>query len=184
MTRRLVVLMAALALALPVLAACDSGGSGEGAGAKPPAAATLPQPLPTFALAGFNGGPSVDLASLRGPMVINLWAVWCEACREEMPVLEKFSAQARGKVEVIGINTLETQPDEAPGLIADTGVTYDLYSDPRSDLTNIGPFPAIRGLPFLALVDEQGEVVFREFSKITSVDELAALVEEHLGVRV
>ena len=47
--------------------------------------------LPDVTLPCLGGGPDVDLASLRGPMVINLWQARCEPCRREMPALEAAS---------------------------------------------------------------------------------------------
>jgi hypothetical protein len=38
--------------------------------------------LPKATLPCLGGGPSVALASLRGPMVINVWATTCFPCRD------------------------------------------------------------------------------------------------------
>src|SRR3546814_20729957 len=63
--------------------------------------------LPTFELATLDGQPTT-LAALSGrPMVLPLWATWCQLCRREMPVLE----QAQGRYPGVDF-VLVTQGDD------------------------------------------------------------------------
>jgi hypothetical protein len=82
---------------------------------------------------------------------------------------------------VLGVDYEDTQPDWALELLDDTGVTYPSLADPRADLRV--PF-RVRGLPGIVFVDPNGEVVAVEYLVIESYDQLAGLVEEHLGVAV
>jgi thiol-disulfide isomerase/thioredoxin len=138
--------------------------------------------LPEVTLVGFDSDEEVDLSTLRGPLVVNLWASWCGPCRRELPVLEAFEQEHGDQVAMLGINHLETIREEAEQLIADSGVTYDLLSDLEGEVSDSPPFPFIKGLPFLALVDADGVVVHMEFVEIKSVAELEELVETHLDV--
>jgi thiol-disulfide isomerase/thioredoxin len=138
--------------------------------------------LPEVTLPCLGGGPEVDLSSLRGPLVVNLWASWCGPCRQEMPVLQEFHERYGDRVGVLGIDHNDPQTTNALELVRDTGVTYPLLADPQTALSGTAPFPVLRGLPFLALVDQDGVVVHREFVVLESSDQLAGLVEEHLGV--
>lgn len=138
--------------------------------------------LPSVTLPCFGGGESVDLTSLRGPMVISLWASWCGPCREEMPVLQRFHAAYADQVPILGIDFEDAQPGNAMQLVADTGVTYPLLADPQSLLDGASPFPRLSGLPFLAFVDADGRVVHREFVVIEDEQQLVDLVDEHLGI--
>ena len=49
------------------------------------------------------GGSSLELAELRGPAVVNLWATWCAPCRRELPAFQTVS-EARPDVRFIGID--------------------------------------------------------------------------------
>ena len=139
------------------------------------------QPLPDVTLPCLGGGPDVNLADLRGPMVINLWAQWCGPCREELPHYQAFHEQAGDEVAVLGVDYQDTRPAWAIDLLAETGVTYPSVADPAAELRV--PF-RVRGLPGIVLVDEQGSMVAVEYLVIESAEQLAELVEEHLGVAV
>jgi len=142
----------------------------------PPADA---DPLPEVTLPCLGGGPAVDLSGVRGPAVVNLFAQWCEPCREELPYYQRLHEQGGRDVHVLGIDYLDTQPDGALALAADTGVTYPLLADPDGVLRS--EF-RIRGLPGVVFVDAQGRVTHVEFTVIRSYRQLTDLVEEHLGV--
>ena len=140
--------------------------------------------LPALTLPCLGGGDDVDLSTLRGPMVVNLWASSCGPCRTEMPLLQEFHDQHGDRVSVLGIDYQDTQPVAAMELVRETGVTYPLLADPQSALDGASPIPRMSGLPFLAFVDAEGRVVHREFVIIESERQLLDLVDQHLGIRL
>jgi len=137
--------------------------------------------LPTITLPCLGGGEDVTLSSLRGPLVVNLWASWCGPCREELPYYQRLHERGKSEVDVLGIDYQDVMPGQALALAEETGVTYPSVADPGGEVR--APF-RVRGLPGLLLVDEDGKVVHQEFVVIESYDQLADLVQEHLGVRV
>lgn len=153
----------------------DAGSSTSG-GDQPSLAGETSGELPDVTLDAFTEGEEpLDLGSLRGPVVVNLWASWCLPCRKEMPYYQALSKKYAGRVDVVGIDFQDTR-SAARALVEDTGVTYPLYSDPDG-LTRA------QALPRIVLVDARGEVVFQQYVQIESVEQLEALVAEHLGVR-
>lgn len=55
------------------------------------AATPVPTTLPAFEAMDLAGG-TVRAADLRGrPLLLNLWATWCEPCRDELPVLQELA---------------------------------------------------------------------------------------------
>lgn len=159
---------ARLAVVLLVLSGCSSG-SNDGGGAPAP-----PRRLPEITLASFDGAASLDLSTVRGPAVVNLWASWCEPCRRELPDYQAFSQKYAGKVKVIGIDFQDPQQGKARELIKQTGVTFPLYRDPDGLMR-------ARGLPQLILIDEEGRRAFEQYVEVTSLKHLETLVEKHLG---
>lgn len=138
--------------------------------------------LPEVTLPCLGGGQDVDLSTLRGPLVVNLWASWCAPCRAEMPILQEFAEKYAGRVQVLGIDYEDVQPRAALELARDSGVTYPLLADPQTEVDGAAPFPTLRGLPFLSFVDAEGVVVHQEYAVLTSRRQLEELVEQHLGV--
>jgi thiol-disulfide isomerase/thioredoxin len=136
--------------------------------------------LPELTLPCFGGGASVDLASLDGPMLLNLWQGACAPCLKEMPALQEFHERHGDRVPVVGIDYLDTQPELAMRLVKRTGVTYPLLADPGGDLNRRDGFPPIVGVPVLVFVGEDGAVDVRT-GGVESADELVELVNEHLG---
>ena len=141
--------------------------------------------MPELTLACLGGGPAVRLADLRGPLVVNLFAQWCEPCRTELPFYERLHREGKGKLAVLGIDYLDTQPAGALALAEDTGVSFPLLADPDGLLRE--EF-RIRGLPGVLFVDEDGRVTndggLPTFTVIRSYDQLTSMVREHLGVRL
>ena len=140
--------------------------------------------LPAITLPCLGGGPDVDLSTLRGPMVVNLWYATCGPCRQEMPALQAFHEQHGDQVAVLGIDYQDTVPGVALELARETGARYPQLADPGGDVNGLAPFPPVSTLPYLGFVDERGEIVGHEFGGIESPDELVALVREHLGVEL
>lgn len=139
--------------------------------------------LPELTLPCLGGGPDVDLSSLRGPMIINLWQANCTPCRLEMPALESFHQQYADRVAVLGIDFNDVQPAAALKLAEDTSATYPSLADPGGELMAEDAFAiARRGLPAFVFVDADGAVVAELSGGVESAAEVKDLVEEHFGI--
>ncbi len=53
--------------------------------------------LPSYTFPCLGNGPKVDLAKLRGPLLINIWAGPCTECKLEAPELRSFATAAAGQ---------------------------------------------------------------------------------------
>jgi thiol-disulfide isomerase/thioredoxin len=137
--------------------------------------------LPDVTLACLGGGRPVTLSSLRGPLVVNLFAQWCGPCRGELPFYQQLHAKGRGTVQVLGVDYLDAAPDGALAMVRAAGVRFPLVADPSGRLKR--PFH-VRGLPGIVLVDRTGRVVDVEYRVFASYAELRALVQRQLHVRL
>jgi thiol-disulfide isomerase/thioredoxin len=194
-------LPAVLAAAVLVLGACDSGDvpkpPGEAkvdvdtpglraikqqAGIEPCASGTTTDGgLPDLTLPCLGGGPDVDLATLHGPLIVNLWQAYCGPCRKEMPALQEFYERHGDEIPVLGIDSTDVQPQAALEFADKLGVTYPQLADPGGDLSARDPFPLVRGYPYLAIFDERGDLAWQQYGGVDSYAALVDLVNEHLG---
>jgi cytochrome c biogenesis protein CcmG, thiol:disulfide interchange protein DsbE len=174
-----------------LLAAC-TGGTKPQAGPSPAAAFFDPCPTVTSTAKAAHGlqdielrclgkGPRVNLSRLRGPMLVNVWASWCEPCQAEVPELQAFYIKAKGKVGLLGIDFTDG-PASAQDFAGHIGMTYPSVVDADGE-THFKSFLAA-GPPETIFVAADGSVAFRKTGPFEDLAEIERLVREHLGVSV
>ncbi len=145
------------------------------------AATSAPGGMPSVTLPCLGGGRSVDVAGLRGPMIVNFWANWCEICRKEMPALASY-ARSQSRVQVFGIDYADPNPGGALQLAQVSKVGYPLVADPGVQLDHASPLPHIPGLPITVFLDASGKVVHIEAGALRTEADVAAAAQQYLGV--
>lgn len=122
------------------------------------------RPVPRFELAPVKGR-ALGLASgdLRGEVsVVNVFASWCTACRDEHPLWMKLSAQ--GIVPVHGLN-YKDRPDDAARWLGELG---DPYTRTGADLDGrAGIDWGVYGVPETFVVDKRGVIRHKIIGAIT-----------------
>lgn len=143
-------------------------------------------PTPGAVLSGISlecvgDGSRVDLAAaLAGkPALLNLWAYWCGPCADELPHVQQFADRAAGAVTVV---TVHTDPNESNALtrLIDYGIRLPGVQDGAARVQAAVGSPAV--LPVSVLIRPDGSVAKVLAQPFRSVDEIAAAVEQNLGV--
>jgi thiol-disulfide isomerase/thioredoxin len=115
-------------------------------------------------------GSAVDLAAVvPRPALINVWATWCQPCKEELPVLAAYGAEP-GAVPVVGL-AVQSEPAGALELLAALGVRFANLADPDGAAVRAMKVPD--ALPASYVIGSDGTVHFvtdpRLFSSVDQV---------------
>ena len=127
-----------------------------------------------------DGSAGITLEALRGPAVVNVWGSWCGPCKEEIPFFVDFYSKAKGKLTLLGIDVEEAKVSDGRHFVETRGITWpNLYDPDGRTASTLG-----MGVPITYFVDAQGVTVYKKIGVITSVQELEALTEKYLGIKV
>jgi thiol-disulfide isomerase/thioredoxin len=118
-----------------------------------------PFPAPATTLTDADG-KTVDLSDWKGkPVIVNLWATWCEPCLREMPSLERLRSRFGDRIEVLAVSEDRGGSKIVEPFIAKLGLkAVKVYLDPKSE---VGHAFAVRGLPTSIVIDREGKVIGR-----------------------
>lgn len=124
---------------------------------KPKGAKPLPgYPAPDIAAIDIATNEPVKLSSLKGQVVlINFWASWCQPCRREMPDLEAFHQEAKGKVRVLAIDAdIRESAEQMSAFAKAMGLTFPILKD----VSGTKEAYQVYGIPTSIFIDQNGIV--------------------------
>lgn len=129
----------------------------------------IPSPLIGKSLPAFSLPTVADPARKIGrddllgrAYLLNVWASWCVACRQEHPFLNELTRNKA--VPIIGLNYKDKRED-ALGWLASLGNPYELSlsdSDGR-----LGIDLGVYGVPETFVIDKQGVIRYKQIGPIT-----------------
>jgi len=144
-----------LLLVCGLFSACDSGGE---SGSDPRAGNTVGQPLPAFSTLD----PAGDVQPFVRPdtqlLLLNLWAVWCPPCREEMPSLQRLAdSYDKVEVQVVGL-AIEEDAFLLAEFLAKYQIAFPVQRISREQAeTQLG----LREYPLTLLIAADGRILAR-----------------------
>jgi thiol-disulfide isomerase/thioredoxin len=120
-----------------------------------------------FDLPALTGGGRVRLTAYRGtPVVLTLFASWCTECRVELPAFARAAADLRGKVQFVGVDSLETGDGRAMAgqyHLAESGFALG------KDVNNSALHQALKapGMPITVFYNAQGQPISRDIASVS-----------------
>jgi cytochrome c biogenesis protein CcmG/thiol:disulfide interchange protein DsbE len=110
-------------------------------------------------LGGGVSGLMARIKALRGyPVVVNVWASWCEPCQKEFGLLATASLQYGREVAFLGADTNDPDRSDAESFLRGHPVSYPSYtghSDQLGSLLRGG----LAGTPTTIFINRAGKVV-------------------------
>ncbi len=129
----------------------------------------VPSPLidkaaPQFNLAQLHEPEkTIGTADFRGQVVmLNVWASWCVACRQEHPLLVEISK--RNEVPIYGLN-YKDEPADAKNWLDRLGNPYLVSAADRDG--RVGIDWGVYGVPETFVVDKKGVIRYKQIGPIT-----------------
>lgn len=135
------------------------------------------QMAPAFELTSLEGNP-LDLEAQRGKVVvINVFASWCEPCREEAAGLEETWQQYQSEgVQFLGIAYKDAR-SKVQAFLDQFGITYPCALDPGGRTTRAY---GVTGVPETFVINGQGQL-HRHIVGPIGQDELSLIIDQALG---
>lgn len=113
-------------------------------------------------------GSVINLDSLRGPMILNIWGSWCTPCQEEIPYIRKFYDKYNDKVQVVGLDVEEPNREAAQPFIKTHGVVWPSLFDPDGRTRKLIGM----GVPVTWFIDSDGKVIYKKIGAFINYREL------------
>jgi cytochrome c biogenesis protein CcmG/thiol:disulfide interchange protein DsbE len=122
------------------------------------------KPAPQFTLNELRDpGRTFGTSDMKGQVwLLNVWASWCAACREEHPLLVHLGAS--GIVPIVGLN-YKDEPAAGIRWLAQHGDPYKLSVVDRDG--RVGIDYGVYGVPETFVVDRHGIIRYKQIGPIT-----------------
>ena len=144
----------------------------------------LGKPAPLFSLSTLDaGGVKFGPQDMKGKVwMLNVWATWCAACRDEHPLLVAFSKA--NQLPIVGLNYKEVQAQDAPAgrqltpedklrIARERSAVWlqrlgDPYVVSVFDLDGrVGIDYGVYGVPETYIIDKEGVIRFKKVGAVT-----------------
>lgn len=137
------------------------------------------KPLPAFSLPALNDDTQLSAESLHGsPLLLNVWASWCAACRVEHPLLVELARS--GRVPIVGLNYKDTRGDALAWL--------DRYGNPYERTVfdqegRLGLDLGVYGVPETFVLDRHGVIRYKQVGPVSReiLDDVILPLIDELG---
>jgi peroxiredoxin len=116
----------------------------------------ISKPAPDFEVKNIKG-ERVKLSDFKGKvLLLNFWATWCGACREEMTSMQNLYSSLRVEgVEVLAISIDRWNEDRIQEYVKDNNLTFPVLLDQNQ---KIRKQYHVMGLPTSYLIDGEGKI--------------------------
>ena len=95
--------------------------------------------------------------------VLNVWASWCVACKQEHPVILELAQE----IDVVGLNYKDTR-ENALNWLSNYGDPY--LASAFDQAGNVGIDYGVYGVPETFVIDQQGQIRYKHIGPVSQTD--------------
>jgi cytochrome c biogenesis protein CcmG/thiol:disulfide interchange protein DsbE len=131
----------------------------------------IDKPAPAFDLSQlFDEQSRIANDTLAGKVwLLNVWASWCAACRQEHPVITELARE----IDIVGLNYKDTRTD-AKQWLAQYGNPYRMSGfDQNGD---VGIDYGVYGVPETFVIDHLGTIRYKHIGPVSREDAANKLI--------
>ena len=111
---------------------------------------------PPFSLKTLEGN-QITLANLKGkPTLLTFWASYCGSCKEEMPIIEKFSVGKRDHLNIFTMVIDGENEKRVQRFVKGSKITLPVILDLKE---RIARMYGVRMVPTTLLIDREGIIL-------------------------
>lgn len=96
------------------------------------------------------------------PLVVSLWAVWCQPCKRELPELERVAADPGSGVDVLAVN-IGDDPQRVDQFLSELGIDLPVALDVDGEVLEAIGAPSV---PVTVIVDATGRTVWKKIGAL------------------
>ena len=113
-------------------------------------------------------------------VVVSFWASWCAYCLKELPVLYNIQKAAKGRLQVVAINTEDNETFRKLTRVMRTleiGLSYDPEGKAQQAF-------GVNGIPHMVIIGRDGTIVqvFRGYDE-SSLNSIVAAINRAIGAQ-
>lgn len=114
---------------------------------------------PEFSYPALAGGTK-SLSEYRGKVVlVNVWATWCNPCREEMPSMERLYQMMKGQpFEILAVSIDVRGATDVEPFAKQLGLSFPILLDGNKEISDLYQ---TTGVPESFIIDKHGVVAQR-----------------------
>lgn len=106
---------------------------------------------------------SISAASKELPLLVSLWAVWCQPCKRELPVLQDISRQ-REDLAILAVN-IGDDPETITSFLVENGLSIPVAIDNNGALLEALDAATV---PVTVLFDTDGKILWSHLGVVSA----------------
>jgi thioredoxin-like negative regulator of GroEL len=106
---------------------------------------------------------SISAASQELPLLVSLWAVWCQPCKRELPVLQDISRQ-REDLAILAVN-IGDDPETITSFLVENGLSIPVVIDNNGALLEALDAATV---PVTVLFDTDGKILWSHLGVVSA----------------